>query len=103
MAAKYKNLISDYCTVNGIVIPPGFGRNTPSRYVIIRTHTMPPKLVATTWSNVADVLHYIQHHLAPELGDALATSIQVLDFKTAEVLAYNGSRQLNRVGTFSLP
>ena len=103
MAAKYKKLISDYCTANGIAVPPGFGRNTASRYAIIRTHTTPAKLVATTWFKVADVLYYIQHQLAPELGDALSTAIQILDFQTAEVLAYNGSQQLNRIGTFSLP
>jgi hypothetical protein len=102
MAAKYKKLITDYCETNGITVPPGFARNTPSRYAIIRTHQTPPKLIATTWFAVADVLYYIQHHLAAEFGDALSASIQILDFQTAEVLAYNGSKQLNRIGTFSL-
>lgn len=83
--------------------PTGIGRNASSRYAIIRTHTTPPKLVATTWFKVADVLYYIQHHLSPELGDALSTAIQILDFQTAEVLVYNGKQQLNRIGTFTLP
>lgn len=103
MAKKYKKVIADYCEANGITVPPGFARNTPSRYAIIRTHRTPPKLIATTWFAVADVLHYVQHHLAPELRDALAESIQILDFQTAEVLAYNGCKHLNRIGTFSLP
>jgi hypothetical protein len=102
MAAKYKKLITDYCEANGITVPPGFARNTPSRYAIIRTHQTPPKLIATTWFAVADVVYYIQHHLAAELGDGLSVSIQILDFETAEILAYNGSKQLNRIGTFPL-
>jgi hypothetical protein len=102
MAAKYKKLIADYCGANGITVPPGFARNRPSRYAIIRTHQTPPKLIATTWFAVADVLYYIQHHLAPELGDTLAESIQILDFKTTEILAYNGGKQLNPIGTFSV-
>jgi hypothetical protein len=101
MAAKYKKLITEYCEANGITVPPGFARNTPSRYVIIRTHQTPSKLIATTWLKVADVLYYIRHHLSPELGDALSESVQILDFKTGEILAYNGSQQLNRISIFS--
>ena len=102
MAATYKKLISEYCAANGITVPPGFGRNRPSRYAIIRTHHTPPKLVVTTWFAIADVLYFIQHQLASEFGDQLPSSIQILDFKTAETLEYNGAKQLNRVGTFSL-
>ena len=103
MGAKYKKLILDYCTANGIAVPPGFSRNTPSHYAIVRTHVTPPKLVATTWFKTADVLYYIQHHLVPELGDALSASIQILDFQTAEVLTYDGSNKLRRDATFSFP
>ncbi len=102
MAVTYRKLITEYCAAHGIAIPPGFGRNKPSRYVIIRTHLTPPKLVALTWFSVTDVLFFIQHRLVPEFGDTLSSSIQILDFKTAETLIYNGGKQLKRVGTFSL-
>ena len=98
MARKYQKLITEYCADHGISVPAGFGRNTPCRYVIVRIHLSPAKLVATTWFNVTDVVHYIEHHLAPELGEALAASIQILDFQTGEQLVYRGGLRLARVG-----
>ena len=71
MAAKYKRLIEDFCAKNGVNVPPGFARNTPSRYAIIRTNLTPQKLIATTWFKVADVIYYIENFLSPELKDAL--------------------------------
>jgi hypothetical protein len=102
MAAKYKRLIEDYCTKQGISVPPGFARNTPSRYAIIRTHLSPPKLIATTWFKTADVIYYIEHFLQPELGDAVAQSIRILDFQEGEELGYTGGKQLGKVDTFSI-
>jgi hypothetical protein len=43
------------CALLSVAVPPGFGRNAPGRYVIIRTDFAPPKLVATTWRKVADM------------------------------------------------
>ena len=100
MPSKYKHLIEDYCAKQGITVPPGFARNTPSRYVIIRTHLTPPKLIATTWFKTADIIYYIEHFLAPELGDVLPQSIRILDFQEGEELAYTGSRRLDRVAIF---
>ena len=102
MAFKYRALIESYCTRHGIDVPPGFARNTPSRYAIIRTHLTPPKLIATTWFKTADVIYYIEHFLQPELGDALAQSIRILDFQDCEELAYTGSKRLDRVAIFSV-
>jgi hypothetical protein len=102
MPKKYERLIGDYCAREGIVVPPGFARLTPTRYVIIRTHLSPPKLIAKTWFKTADVVYYIEHFLAPELGEALAQSIRILDFQEGEELAYHGGQRLNRVSSFSV-
>lgn len=64
MPKKYERLIGDYCAREGIAVPPGFARLTPCRYVIIRTHLSPPKLIAKTWFKTADVAYYIEHFLA---------------------------------------
>ena len=100
MPPKYKRLIENYCARHGIAVPPGFARNTPGRYAIIRTHLTPPKLIATTWIKTADVHYYIEHFLKPELGDALSQSIRILDFQDAEELAYTGGMRLDRVAKF---
>jgi hypothetical protein len=67
MLKKYERLIGDYCAHEGIAVPAGFARLAPSRYVIIRTHLSPPKLIAKTWFKTADVVYYIEHFLLPEL------------------------------------
>ncbi len=100
MPSKYKLLIGNYCNQHGIAVPPGFARNTPSRYAIIRTHLTPPKLIATTWSKTADVHYYVENFLQSELGEALSQSIRILDFQEGEELAYTGSKRFDRVGTF---
>jgi len=100
MPKKYEDLIADYCAREGIAVPPGFARLTPSRYVIIRTHLSPPKLIAKTWFKTADVVYYIEHFLAPELGEALPQSIRILDFQEGEELAYRGGQQLAKVSSF---
>lgn len=99
MASKYKRLIGDYCVQQGIAVPPGFARNTPRRYAIIRTHLTPPKLIAMTWFKTADVHYYIEHFLQPELGGALPQSIRILDFQERQELAYLGDKRLERVAT----
>jgi len=101
MPPKYQRLIEAYCERAGVSLPPGFARHTPSRYAIIRIHITPPKLVATTWFKVADVLYHIEHALLPELGDTLSKSIRILDFEQGHELAYTGGRRLTRVGTFA--
>jgi hypothetical protein len=73
---------------------------TPSRYVIIRTHLSPPKLIAKTWFKRADVVYYIEHFLAPELGEALPQSIRILDFQEGEELAYRGGQRPAGVSSF---
>jgi hypothetical protein len=103
MPNKYERLIGEYCAREGIAVPPRFARLTPSRYVIIRTHLSPPKLIARTWFETADVVYYIEHFLAPELGEALPQSIRILDFQAREELAYQGGQRLNRLSTFSGP
>lgn len=102
MPKKYERLIGEYCARQGIEVPPGFARLTPSRYAIIRTQPSPPKLVAKTWFKRADVIYYIEHFLAPELGEALPHSIRILDFQEGEELAYHGGQRLDKVSTFSV-
>src|SRR6185436_14801707 len=102
MPKKYECLIGDYCAQHGVAVPPGFARLTPSRYVIIRTHLTPPKLIAKTWFKTADVVYYIEHFLLPELGQTLSQSIRILDFQAGEELAYTGGKRLDRVSTFSV-
>ncbi len=102
MPKKYERLIGDYCARERIAVPPGFARLTPSRYVIIRTHLSPPKLIAKTWFKTADVLYYIEHFLVPELGEALPQSIRILDFQEGEELAYRGGQRLDRVSFFAV-
>ena len=102
MPRKYERLIGDYCAREGIAVPPGFARLTPSRYVIIRTHVSPSKIIAKTWFKTADVLYYIEHFLIPELGEALPQSIRILDFQEGEELTYRGGQRLDRVSSFSI-
>ena len=102
MPTKYERLVGDYCAHHGIAVPSGFARLTPSRYVIIRTHLTPPKLIAKTWFKTADVVYYIEHFLLTELGQTLSQSIRILDFQAGEELAYTGGKRLDRVSTFSV-
>lgn len=100
MPTKYQRLIGEYCSQNGIAVPPGFARGTPNRYVIVRTHLVPSKLIAKTWFNTTDVIYYIEHFLLPELGDGLSRSVRILDFKEGEELSYTGGKRLAKVGIF---
>ena len=100
MARRYQNLIKEYCARRAVAVPPGFGRNTPCRYVIIRTDCAPPKLIATTWWKVADVVYYIERFLVPELGDLISQSVRILDFKECRELVFAGGR-LRKTATFS--
>src|SRR6185369_8009080 len=102
MPTKYERLVGDYCAHHGIAVPSGFARLTPSRYVIIRTHLSPPRLIAKTWFKTADVVYYTEHFLLPELGETLPESIRILDFQEGEELAYTGGQRLDRVSSFSV-
>jgi hypothetical protein len=100
MPRKYERLIRNYCVREGITVPPGFARLTPSRYVIVRIQPSPSKLIAKTWFKTADVVYYIENFLVPELGDELDQSIRILDFEIGEELTYTGGQRLNRVSSF---
>ncbi len=102
MPKKIQQLISNYCEEHEVVIPSGFARHTPSRYVIVRTHCEPPKLIAATWFSTADVVYYIDKFLLPELGELLAGSIRILDFQGREELAYTGTSRLKHVKHFEV-
>jgi hypothetical protein len=102
MAAKYKQQISAYCQKHHVEIPPGFGRNTPSRYAIIRCDKQPPKLIAMTWNKTSDVIYYIDNFLIPELGESADGKFLVLDFRDAKRLSRKDSRSLDEVGDFEL-
>lgn len=98
MPQTYRSLIIDYCARCAISVPIGFGRNTPSRYVVIRTDQSPPKLVATTWLKQKDVAYYFEHFLVPQIGSEAATRILVLDFKEGRRLLYAGSNRFTPDG-----
>lgn len=103
MARTFQTLILSYCAQHAIAVPAGFGRNTPSRYVVIRTDQVPPKLVAKTWFNQEDVTYYYERFLIPEVGHAVAASIAVLDFKEGRQLRFNGTSRLTPDGEFAVP
>jgi hypothetical protein len=100
VAKRYQNLIQEYCARRAVAVPSGFGRNTPGRYVIIRTDCAPPKLVATTWRKVVDVVYYIERFLVPELGASISQSVRILDFKECRELVFASGR-LRKTATFS--
>ena len=89
-----KKRIEAYCAEHGVTIPVGFGRNTPSRYAIIRRDTGTPKLVAKTWFKHEDVAYYAQNTLIPELGADFHLSVDILDFKDGHRLRFTGSTRL---------
>jgi hypothetical protein len=93
-ATSIKKRIEAYCAEHGVTIPGGFGRNTPSRYAIIRRDTGTPKLVAKTWFKHEDVAYYVQNTLIPELGSDFHLSVDILDFKDGLRLRFNGSVRL---------
>jgi hypothetical protein len=68
---------------------------------ISRTEFAPPKLVATTWRKIADVVYYIERFLVPELGDSITQSVRILDFRERREIVYVGGRRLRETATFS--
>lgn len=100
MASKFDQPILDYCAAHGVAVPAGFARHTPSRYVIIRKDSDPPKLVARTWFSVADLTYYIENYLTPELAPDLSELVAIFDFETGECMDYSDGRLMRR-GRFS--
>lgn len=84
MAESYSKRIRNFCERNGVDIPPGFGRNPANRYAVIDTCKIPPRLVATTWLKQEDLLYYVKRHPTPD-------SLQILDFKSSQELALQGT------------
>ena len=101
MAHTLKKLILEYCEKHAVAVPAGFGRHSPSRYVVIRTDQTPPKLVARTWFNQEDVVYYFEHFLIPEVGSSVAATISILDFKAGRRLRFTGSSRLTPDGEFT--
>ena len=102
MLPDFEILIREYCVQQGIHVPVGFARQTPQRYVIIRTHLTPPKLIARTWSEKSEVIHFIDRFLAPELGKKLSKSVRILDFKYMRKLIYVVKKRLDRGNAFCI-
>ena len=98
MPSTYKQAILDYCGMRGVAVPPGFGRNTPNRYAVIRTDRQPSKLIATTWFKHADVAYYFEHFLIPEIGSPKAAEVDIYDFKDMKRLRYSGTSRLTEIG-----
>ena len=98
-----KKRIETYCVEHGVSIPGGFGRNSPSRYAIIRRDGGTPKLVAKTWFKHEDVAYYVQNTLIPELGPDFHLSVGILDFKDGRRLRFTGSNRLQIEDQFIQP
>jgi hypothetical protein len=96
-----KKRIEAYCKANGVVIPGGFARTSPSRYAVIRRDSGEPKLVAKTWFKQEDLCYYIEKTLIPELGADFHQSTDLLDFKEDRRMTYTGSNRLAAGETFA--
>lgn len=102
MASKFDSLIRKYCAVNGIQIPVGFGRNTPSRYAIVLLD-VPPKLVATTWFKLADVSYFINGLAKAGSSSDTVQALRILDFKEFNELVHLGKERFSKGSSFTLP
>jgi len=87
MFGSYKKTIEAYCEQAGIEVPIGFDRHSPGRYAAIDLESSPPKLVATTWSNVQDAVHYL-------VNLAAGRNTRMLDFLKRRELTFNGNNRL---------
>jgi len=63
MNQKYKQLIEMYCKARGISIPSGFYRHSPSHFIVVRSDSAIPKLVAKTFFKKEDLNYYIKNNL----------------------------------------
>jgi hypothetical protein len=102
-SSSFKSRIQIYCTSHSVVVPPGFGRNSPSRYAIILNKDEGPRLVAKTWMNKQDLAYYIEHTLIPEKGEDFHQHIEILDFKNGTRLQYSGSGRFKDSGPLDQP
>ena len=93
MAEKFTKQIEEFCTKEGIKIPPGFYRHSASRYAAIDLDANPNKLIAKTWFNKEDVIYYIKN-IASE------KNLRVLDFKEKYELIVNESGKLSNGNAF---
>ena len=89
MRGKYNLLIESYCGSRGIEVPVGFGRSTANRYAVIQLDSDPPKLVALTWFNKEDVVHFLRNLWENR-------PVRILDFKEGVELVDEGGKRLNR-------
>ena len=87
MLGSYKKTIETYCAQAGIEVPIGFDRHSAGRYAAIDLESSPPKLVATTWSNVQDAMHYL-------VNLAAGRKTRMLDFLKRRELTFNGKNSL---------
>lgn len=93
MAERYTDRIKEYCEASGIEIPAGFYRYPASRYAIIDTEPIPPKLVAKTWFNQEDVLYFLKTMAA-------GRRLRILHFKDRQELVFEGGKRFNHGNQF---
>ncbi len=93
MPGKYIDKIKQHCELEGIEIPSGFGRNSPSRLVAIDLDKTPPRLVALTWFKHADLVHYLR-------TNGNGRRFRLLDFKDRVELTFNCQSSLERGNAF---
>jgi hypothetical protein len=97
---SYRKWIESYCAANGIAVPVGFGRNSPSRHAVVRRDSGTPKLVAKTWITRTDLAYYVEKTLMPELGADYHLAVDILDFKEGCKLSYSGSGRFREADAF---
>jgi len=90
---KYIDRITQYCELEGVDIPLGFGRNSPSRFVAIDLDKAPPRLIALTWFKHADLVHYLR-------TNGKGRRFRLLDFKDREELIFEGQGSLEKGNAF---
>ncbi|MFN0163202.1 MAG: hypothetical protein ACKVQQ_18400 [Burkholderiales bacterium] len=84
-AAALKQRILDYCAAQGVEVPAGFHRNPPSRYAIIDFSGAAPKLIARTWFEAEDVVHYLGQYEA-------GRPYRIIDFENRRELCLNAGK-----------
>ncbi len=98
MKGKYSKLINEYCSKEGIYVPPGFKRHTASHFAVFRFDGEKPKLVAKTFFTKEDLEYYIKTNLCGLEKDCKGNlPARVIDFKGNIEFSVAENGQLNQL------
>ena len=95
MISRYTKRIEEYCRQHGFSVPVGFYRHPAFPLVVVRTDSVPPKLVALTWPIREHVVRYIESKVLHETSSG-APPVRIFDFENHEELVYTDSKHLSR-------